>query len=147
MRVELTRIDNRTHRLRVVRDDGSGDEAVLETRSLLLHDLVHYAVEAELPIEDGFWGSVAAGASFDSLREPEGEMTGGLALAETLVGPMQSVWHERTSGEAYVSLFRERDERVDDDFLARVRARLRHLWGHWKATGFHETMTLAWPPA
>ncbi len=32
------------------------------------HDLAHYVIELELGLQDGFWGSVAAGALFDGMQ-------------------------------------------------------------------------------
>jgi hypothetical protein len=32
------------------------------------HDLAHYVIELELGLQNGFWGSVAAGALFDGMK-------------------------------------------------------------------------------
>jgi hypothetical protein len=32
------------------------------------HDLAHYVIELELELQDGFWGSVAAGALFEGMK-------------------------------------------------------------------------------
>jgi hypothetical protein len=62
------------------------------------HDLAHFATEQRLGLSDGLWGSIAAGALFDSVRVLSGRRAGvrsdavrkrnatGLALAEVLVG-------------------------------------------------------------
>jgi hypothetical protein len=39
MRIEFTGVDPRTHRFRIIRDDGSEESEVLETRSFLVHNL------------------------------------------------------------------------------------------------------------
>lgn len=148
MRILLTRLNDARHRLRVVRDDGSTLERELETRSVLLHDLVHYAVEAEAGLEDGFWGSLARGADFDELvMEAAGPSSPSLILVEALVGPMQAVWNERLAPERYVAQARRAAPFVDLAFVERVRERIRRLWGHWRGTPFHATMELVWPPA
>lgn len=36
------------------------------------HDLAHFVVERELNLQDGFWGSVAAGAIFEGMRVLDG---------------------------------------------------------------------------
>jgi hypothetical protein len=152
MRIELTKVTDDLHRLAIHRDDGTTETALLETRSFLLHDLVHYAVEAEAGIADGFWGLLSTGTPMARLSDrttPMGEGLGpGIALAERLTGPMQSVWHGRLDPELYV----EHGERaapgiVDLAFVERVRARLRRLWGHWRATPFRSVMELRWPPS
>jgi hypothetical protein len=146
MRIRLQRLSNDRHRLTVERADGARVERELETRSTLLHDLVHYAVEAEAGISDGFWGRLAAGADFDDLlREAEAPASRGLWLAESLVGPMQAVWKQRLDPDRYVEQARRAAPFVDRAFVDRVLARLRALWGHWGATPFHEALELDWP--
>jgi ribosomal protein S18 acetylase RimI-like enzyme len=148
MRIELRRLSDERHRLTVVRSDGARAERELETRSTLLHDLVHLAVEAEARIEDGFWGRLAAGADFDDLtREAEAPTSPGLWLAESLVGPMQAVWKQRLDPERYVQQARRAAPFVDRAFVDRVLARIRALWGRWRATPFHETLELEWADA
>ena len=65
------------------------EESTCETRSLLRHDLLHYAVEAEAKLEDGFWGNLARGRRVDEL----GTMADGgpeLLAIERLVGALDS---------------------------------------------------------
>ena len=47
MLVRFTRLTNERHRFEIVRDDNVSEARELETRSTLLHDLSHYAVEVE----------------------------------------------------------------------------------------------------
>ena len=58
-----------SHRLEVFRDDGSCECVELETRSLLLHDLVHYAIEAQAEIRTGFYGLLASGTTLAALGD------------------------------------------------------------------------------
>lgn len=147
MDIHLQRITNDRHRLTILRADGSREDCELETRSVLLHDLVHFAVEAEAGLDDGFWGLVASGMGFAELRaEAEAPTRQGIHLVETLVGPMQAVFNGRLDPDRYVALASTRAPFVDRAFVDRVLERLRRLWGHWSATGFHEVMTLRWPP-
>ncbi len=146
MKIRLQRLGNDRHRLTVERPDGSVSERQLETRSVLLHDLVHYAVEAEAGLDDGFWGLLAQGVDFDALMTEAATPTrAGIALAESLVGPMQAVWNRRLDPERYVALAMTAAPFVDRAFVDRVLERLRRLWGHWQATPFHAAMELRWP--
>ena len=61
MHVLLTKLSDLKHRVEVIRNDGTRDKAELETRSFLVHDLVHYAVEAIAGMTWGFFGTLAAG--------------------------------------------------------------------------------------
>jgi hypothetical protein len=57
----------------ITRDDGAsfGVSGVAHAFAIP-HDLAHYVVEKALRIEDGFWGSVAAGAVFPTMRHLAG---------------------------------------------------------------------------
>ena len=150
MRVLLTRLTERTHRFEAIRPDGSTESAELETRSVLLHDLVHYAVEAEAGMSDGFFGRLAAGSTLAALKEAahsEEDADAGLGRAEALVGPMQSLHQGRATREQYLERGRARHpEVVTADFVDGVLERLRRLAGHWRATPFGTSMELVWPP-
>ncbi len=145
MRIELTPLTPTHHRLAITRADGSHESVELETRSLLLHDLVHLAVETEAGLQQGFWGLVAAGHSLASLRLDDPDVTADLVLAESLVGPMQAVWNQRLDANRYAERSRRLRPDLDQDFVERVRGRLRRLWGHWDATRHGDTMAVSWP--
>lgn len=150
MHIVFTKLTDERHRLEIRRADGRAESVELETRTFLLHDLVHYAVEAEAGIDDGFWGLLERGATMAALSERtmEDPPSAGVALAERLVGPMQSVWHGRLDAALYVENTQPAaPEIVDAAFVERVRDRLRALWGHWRATPFRGAMELTWPPS
>lgn len=148
MQVAFRRLDADTHRLTVERSDGSREAVTCETRSLLLHDLVHFAVEAEAEVDDGFWGLLAAGTPLARLNDRESPPSGdGLMAVERIVGPMQSVVNQRMPAHLLVEIgARLGDRAIDAAFVAAVQARMRHLLGRWRATGFHAEMRLHWPP-
>jgi hypothetical protein len=146
--IRLTRLGGDRHRLEIARGDGTGERVELETRSFLRHDLAHYAVEAEVPLARGFWGSLAAGATLQDLAHEA--MSAGaspdLALAERLVGPFQSAWAGRLPWEAWVEGARTLGLRDAQDVAHRAAERMRRLHGHWNATRHGCSMLLTWPP-
>ena len=151
MRVRFTKLTDATHRFEVLRDDGSSERAELETRSFLLHDLVHFAVEAEANIQDGFYGLLAEGVPFAQLKElgpgPSAgptEPSPGLALAETLVGPLQTYFRGRDTERLSPELEARFSQLTHDGFLAGVSERMRRLQGHWRAIPYGETLELIW---
>jgi hypothetical protein len=87
MEVRFTKLSDARYAVAVLRDDGSTEQAELDSRSFLNHDFAHLAVEAELELEHGFWGLVAAGAALAGIGL-EGD---GISLAERLAGPVQSL--------------------------------------------------------
>ncbi len=145
MRIRFTKVNDERHVLAIERADGTRESVELETRSYLLHDLVHYAVEAEVPIEDGFWGLLARGTTLNELsdRTMANPISPGIALAERLVGPMQSVWNGRLDRALYMENV---GSVVDEGFIERVLLRLRALTGHFKGTRFRDAMEIEWPP-
>ena len=148
MRVVFTKLTDATHRLEVFRDDGTRERVELETRSLLLHDLVHYAVEAHAEIRQGFYGLLASGTALAELNDRDNPPSGvGLAMAESLVGPMQSLHKGRLSRALYLEHGRAAyPDVVNDAFVDAVLERLRRLVGHWRAVAYGASMELLWPP-
>jgi len=148
MRISFTKLSDQRHRMSIVRDDGTAESCELETRSFLLHDLVHHAVETEAPIDDGFWGLLARGTTLEELadRERPAPLSPGIVVAEGLVGPMQSVYHGRLPVDLYLENAKNTGGLViDAAFVERVLARLRRLWGAWRATPFRGSLELDWP--
>ena len=63
------------HAVRIERDDGV--VLAIESRNRkgwVPHDMGHFVGEQAFGIEDGFWGSVAAGARFRSVRVVQGKL-------------------------------------------------------------------------
>ncbi len=140
MRILFTRLTDERHRLEVIRDDGSREARELETRSFLVHDLAHFAVESQAGLEGGFWGTVARGASFAELSASGmGEASPELLRAERLAAPFQSLWHGRLERTLYVE-----HAGVDEAFVEGALERMRQLVGHWRATPFGGVMELRW---
>ena len=156
MLIRLTRLTNERHRLEVVRDDGTREARELETRSALLHDLVHYAVESEAGLNASFYGQLASGKTYEALTmapsgDPEAMQTEqvvvriqGIAkndawsgvdpegLAESIIAGSRALGHEPPAW-------------VTGDLIVRVRERLRRVQGQWRATPFHQTLELEFP--
>jgi hypothetical protein len=136
LRIRFVKLDDERHRLELVRPDGARECKDLETRSFLLHDLTHYAVEAEVPIADGVWGTLAGGLPLARLNPAMGPVGGaGIDAAESIVGPMSSIFRGRPN------------DRVARDLARRVNARLRRLFGAWRAVPVGGALELTWPPA
>lgn len=134
------------HELSVRRNNGSVDSVLLETRSYLVHDLAHLAVEAEAGLARGVWGTVAAGVRLDALRrELDDPGADELWAAERLAALLQSHWGGRLDEGRYLELVRGMGGRVDDGFPARAMARMRALWGHWRSTRHGTAMEVTWP--
>jgi hypothetical protein len=143
--VRLTRLSPTHHRFEAVRADGTREARELETRSFLIHDLVHFALESEAGLRHGFYGALTRGAGYEAQPDNVEAMQ-----VESVVGPLQGALKGDVGAEAFVARLRSHQEsigaRAPDwltaELIARVLARLRQLQGQWRATPFGETMEL-----
>ncbi|MBM4783337.1 MAG: hypothetical protein GQE15_37140 [Archangiaceae bacterium] len=133
------------HTLALSLDDRPLASVELETRSFLVHDLVHWCVEAELELDEGFWGLLASGVPLEVLNDremPPSTFTT-LGQVEGLVGPLQSYLQGRLPRQLLV-------EALPASFtpanLSGVEARFKTALGAWKATPFGAALELTWPP-
>jgi hypothetical protein len=126
-----------------------------------LHDLTHYAVEAELGVREGFYGLVASGWDLiDFGTGGSGAPIPDEALAvESIVGMLDTERALRAGGHAapgfeeinaqMASHYAARGHAspaptLTDDELARVRVRRAELFEQWAALPDGGTLTLGW---
>jgi len=149
--IRLTRLSPTHHRFEAVRPDGRVEMRELETRTFLLHDLVHFALESEAGLRNSFFGLLGNRGGYDDLGAP----TEGEALAtERVVGPLQNALKGQVEPETFArqlsAYFRDLGEIPPEWLNAAVIAgavkRFNAMQGRWKATRFGETMELLFPP-
>lgn len=141
VRIEFTKLSDARHRVGVRRSDGSIDTVELDSRSFLHHDLAHFAVESELGLASGVWGSVEQGGRLDGVGLDGDDME----LAETISGPMQTMLRTRANAtEIGAVLERIVPDLASDDLAHRLHERFRALAGHWASTRYGDTMVLVW---
>ena len=139
------------------RPHGAAESIPCDTRSFLLHDLLHYAVEAEAGLDTGFWGLLRSGKTLRDMADRSGaalaEAHPGLMEIERVVGCLTSA-AKGTSAQALLDQLAHNDGTpgfslppwVDLAYVTAVQARMRALLGRWNATPFGDTMRLQWPP-
>ena len=159
MLIRLTKISDATHRLTVLRDDGGTESVELASRSFLLHDFLHYAVESAAGLRGSFWGQLAAGKTMAELgaameRPPEGYAPELLlsepAATEAIVGCFTGLAHDRATPAEAVDAARRLFEAqrrplpgwLGEEFAAGVKEQLRQLKGEWKAVAYGGAMEL-----
>jgi hypothetical protein len=157
MLIRLTRLTNERHRLELVRDDGTREARELETRSALLHDLVHYAVETEAGLGASFYGQIASGKNYEALTaepsdDPEAMQTEAVVARIQGLTKNDDAWSQADAGgtaESIAAGFRALGGTppawLTADLIGRVRERLRRVQGRWRATPFHGTLELDFP--
>lgn len=142
MKVAFTKVSDRRHTVRVERADGTTEQVELDTREFLRHDLAHFALETELGLTGGVWGSVACGGSLAGVGLDGSD----IVLAETLAGPMQTMMRTGAGPEQILAVLDRVAPHVASTELAeRLHERVRALTGHWAATPFRGEMVLDWP--
>jgi hypothetical protein len=147
LKIVLTKLTNTHHRIEFVRANGVRDGAELQTRSFLLHDLVHYGVESEAKLRRAFYGTIADGMLYSEIaanppRNPEA------VFVERVVAMLQKCAKGDLKSYNFVGTLREfPDGRNADwfsqDFVKRALERVRRVQGQWKATPFRRAMELA----
>jgi hypothetical protein len=156
MLIRLTRLTNERHRLELVRDDGTREARELETRSALLHDLVHYAVETEAGLAASFYGQLATGKTYEALTaepssDPEALQTEAVVVRIQGIAKNDS-WSNvdpdtfaETIAAGFRAVGREPPAWLTGDLVIRVREQLRRVQGRWRATPFHQALELDFP--
>lgn len=155
MKIQIKKINNHQHKLKITRTDGSTESVTCETRSLLIHDLTHFAVESEAGLKTGFWGLLASGKTLDELNDRSGESLQNERSEIMDIEKIVAVLQGLTKGQSAEMLFDAIHHQVaslewslpswfDLDLIHRVDQRLKGLLGHWKATPFGESMEISW---
>lgn len=143
--VRFTRLSPTHHRFEAIRADGTHEVREFETRSLLLHDFVHLALESEGQLSAGFYGTLARGAAYDAPRADSEAMA-----IEAVVGPLQGALKGEVDPDAFVERLRAAQTSVGEpapawltpELIARTLKRLRQLQGQWRATPFGAAMEI-----
>jgi hypothetical protein len=141
----------------VTRADGRTESVECETRSYLVHDLLHYAVESEARLHGGFWGNLAAGKTLAQMNDRSGagmsDVAGEMGAIERIVGAMHLTTKGRSSHEIvggvrryYESIGEEAPAWLTDALVDAVQARMRQLQGAWRATPRGGRLELSFPP-
>ncbi|HVY89624.1 MAG TPA: hypothetical protein VG942_12195 [Hyphomonadaceae bacterium] len=147
LRIRLTRLENDRHRFEALRADGGVEVRELETRSFLIHDLIHFAIETEAKLTDSFYGLVGRGGDYDRTGAP---MAGEAMQTERVVAALQGALHGEVDPQRFVDRFREVSDQIGSrtpdwltaELVTRALKRLREVQGRWKATPFGQTMEL-----
>lgn len=151
MQITLQKTSNTHHLLTCERADGTAVSSELETKSFLVHDFTHLAYEEVMNVQEGFWGSVASGEDFETLRTHEFDPGSVLWQAEMVVGPLQSVMQGKHTVEglltALTSLFEAHEEAMPGltvERVATMQERFRALMGEWNSLALGEEMMIKW---
>jgi hypothetical protein len=155
--LRFTRLSATHHRFEYRRADGSGEAAETETDAVLVHDLLHYAVESEAGLKGSFYGILGKIGGYEELSVAGGAALGGeIAITERVVGAIaETMLEEGLDDEAFAAEVTEHLATYEDRaprwftaaFIAAAHERMRQLMGRWEAIDLGETMELEFPPS
>jgi hypothetical protein len=156
VRILFRKTSDERHALEIVRPDGRREQEDCETRSFLVHDLLHYAVESEARLTGGFWGNLARGKTLADMNDRTGQAMAGasaeMAVIERVVGSLSGAVKGRTANEMAAALATyatalgtKNPDWLTEAFILTVQERMKRLQGRWKATPYGGTMELDWP--
>ena len=150
--VRFTRTSPSRHRIDIVRDGWVEESRELETRSTLVHDFVHFAVETEARLSHSFYGLLARGVGYAGLTDANELASHGAEIlaTEMVVGALQGALKEQLDPDRFVAEFtaalRSMDAAppvwLDADLVRRVAERMRRITGEWRKKRFGETLEL-----
>lgn len=133
MKISFKKINLSTHQISVSENDKMMVQASLDSFTYFLHDIVHFCVESELNIKDGFWGLISQGYHLHQLSGKDNVLTNTLRLTERIAGLVQSIFN----GHMPAGLFQETMEQIGfscdySHFLEEVLFRIEHIINEWK---------------
>lgn len=144
LEITFTKLSHENHRVRFTREDGSVESIELETKSFLMHDLIHFCVETEAKLENGFYGSLAKGISYKDIDD------GNFMYIEEIVGPLTGVVKGDATPEQFLeglkNLFDAQEKEIPSwvtlEFVKNVKAKVDELLKKWEYTKRDEVLEL-----
>ncbi len=114
-------------------------------------------------MRDGFWGSLAAGATLADMNQPEPvaerqrgmrrEMPPSMAIIERVVGAMSGITRGQAPADLVAGFHRfatslgaDVPAWLTEPMMRSAAERMRRLIGEWRALRPGQSMTLDWPP-
>jgi len=153
VRLRFTKLDDARHALEV-EVAGHTQRAELETRSTLVHDLTHLALESSAAIDDGFFVALARGASLAELAATamQAESAARMQVERTVavLQVLARVDHDPAELHGRITSSLALQEQLPPpwftvEMVASARQRLRALVGRWRATPCGASMEVGWP--
>ncbi len=151
VRIRFRKLSDERHELAISTDPASWETVDCETRSCLVHDLLHFAVETEAGIQSGFWGRLATGTTLAEMNDRTLSMGEAMAAVEQIVGALTASVKGRSAAEVVAGMNRFASSLgttmppwLTEGFVAAVQERMRQLAGRWKATPYGGVLELAW---
>ncbi len=152
LKLFFKRLSSTHHQISYLREDGSGESMSVETKSLLMHDFIHYCLESEANLSAGFYGLLAQGHTYAELsgKMPSEFETSVVADVEQVAGPLSGVVKGHVSPAEFMqqfgvmmqSLGKPIPSWLSQELIGKVLVRYKQVTGKWNATPFGDTLEL-----
>jgi hypothetical protein len=127
MKLTVTRLADRRYETRVTRDDGASFHLQGVAHMFAIpHDLAHLAIEQALGLRCGFWGSIANGAVFKTMRYTGGRQRPHAAERSRTLLKQNAA--QLSEAEILVRLFNDAIEQGHAEDSPALRQRLMQRW-------------------
>jgi len=157
MKVRFTKIDPTRHRFEIVRSNRASEQALLETKSLMPHDLIHFAYESAAGRRESFFGKLASGTTLEEfndraiMSDPK-NLGAEMITTERITGPLSAYLLEQIDERTFFLGLKNAFDATGDavpadvtpDLLLAIKARYRSLIGEWNSLPHHKTMEIEW---
>ncbi len=141
MKIRFQKCNAAEHLLTTFLNGELAESLRYHTKTYFLHDVVHYCVEKELSIQNGFWGLLSQGYKTTDFGSGKVSLKE-LSRTEKIVGPVQSFF----SGHMPAGLFWENMKGVPvdlpADFLTIVVAQVKAIMDRWRYLPVGEVLEL-----
>ncbi|WP_417236967.1 hypothetical protein [Bizionia paragorgiae] len=145
MKIEIKKNSHYQCEYTIHRNNGSVEVISLETKTYLLHDICHFAVERNLKYANGFWGMLSQGYTFEELFGKNNPKTEELRFIEQIVGPVQSV----ISGHIPIADFEKSIEHLHfkfpGDTFNCILVEIKNIIVIWEGLKIGQNLKLIWP--
>lgn len=151
--LRFTKISATHHRFDYIREDGSGESIELESKSFLLHDFIHLALESEARLAHSFYGTLALGRPYLEMKpQPpaENQVTQESAMTERLAGGLTGVVRDDLSPKDFLRAMQNAFDAYHEPMplwlteqkVFDIQKRFQDIWGRWKSTPYGDTLEL-----
>ena len=144
MKIEIKKATNHRCEYTITRDDKSVERITLDTKTYLVHDICHYAVEKNLKYSKGFWGMLSDGYSFSELFGKKNPNTTELRFIEQIVGPVQSVFLGNIPKQDFDLFVKHLDLTLTEDILHACLTEIETILKQWEQLSIGQRLTLEW---
>ena len=150
MKLIFTKISPTHHTLCVCREGLKDDIQNCETRSLMPHDLIHFAYEKTVWLKNSFWGLLSQWYNIEHFPDELVSESSELYRTEMIVGPLTWYLMKEVSEAQVISYIQnacdaygiEVPQHITTETLKLIKIEYERLWWEWRSLPWNQEMIL-----